>query len=157
MQVFAAVMPTILIIIFQFLYDTGEAGIFVKIALGSFSGFTIGQVICVSLATFPVPIALCFICKKRDVISEDSLFLAYLTLAFGWMEMFILTNGDSGDFSWGYDLSVGLSTVMAVGYVIKKCYRKWQMYFVLILFSLQTITGLHYFELIQKMDGYYWF
>lgn len=156
-RMLAAVVPTILILLFQFLYDTQKAGISVGIVWGSFAGFTSAEVVCVSLATFTVPVAAFFVCSCKKMMSDDYLRLAYLTLLFGWLEMFLLSDGGSGNFSWGYDLAVGLSTVMAVGYVLKNYYRKWQMYFVTVIFFMQTVSGVHYFYLIRQMDGYYWF
>lgn len=152
-----AVIPTIIIILFQFLYSGTEAGISVTVAFGSFSGFSLNDVIGVSLAAFPVPIVALLVCNRKEMFQDGYVRLSYAALLFGWMEMFFLTNGSSGDFSWGYDLSVGLATVIASGYAVKKYSKKWQMYLVLAIFFLQVVSGFRYFYLVKAQGGIYWF
>lgn len=124
-----------------------------KIQFGSFSEFSALEVIKVSLVTFPVPILL----ANRRAFRENVLYrLSILALLAGWGEMFFLTNGISGDFSWGYDLSVQIATVTALA-----CTRVWQTgkmrkYLAYAVYGYQVFCGIQYLILCNQ-TGKFWF
>lgn len=154
MYILCSVLPAVFVIGMQYLVSVEIASVHFK--FGSFSELTFKEVFLVSLATFPIPIITAVIGRKK-IWKEKIIQLSYLMLLIGWFQMFFLTNGPSGDFSWGYDLAVGLSTVMALAYTLKEDYKKWQQYIVYILYGLQVVIGIQYIYLIWMGGGKYYF
>lgn len=158
MRMLAAAAPALLIELYYVYSQIGSGGSGkIEIALGSFSNFSFIDVIRVSAAAFPIPLFLLVVCRRGQMFRDEFMQLAYITLLIGWIQMFTLTNGPHGDFSWGYDLSVGLATVMSVGYVLNRLYGKWKMYAAGTIYAMQVLAGLHYFYLIKMYGGAYWF
>lgn len=146
-----AVIPSAILLLFQFVAPIpGGRTLSVGIQFGSFSNFTWRQVICVSVVTFPVPIILfCRRALKENVYYQVSM----IALLIGWLQMFCLTNGPTGDFSWGYDLSVQFATLVSVICAIKydvSKWRRWTGYFVLLY---QSVCGIIYMvDVYQNLD-----
>lgn len=157
LAILVSVIPSCVLILYQMLYMTDDANIKVRFAFGSFSEFTLIEVIMVTLAALPVPIAAFIICNKKEMLSNRWMMLGILAMLFGWFEMFFFTNGTTGDFSWGYDLAIGLSTIICLGFVLKAYWKKWQMYIVFITFFVQLYYGIEYFRLVYLNGGNYWF
>lgn len=125
----------------------------VKFQFGSFSGFNLEEVAKVSIVTFPVPIILI----SFKLFRANSIYrVSMLALIIGWMQMFCLTNGMSGDFSWGYDLAVQTATIVALActrtYKIAKS-RKILAYSV---YAYQVFCGIQYLMLAYQR-GDFWF
>ena len=70
--------------------------------------------------------------------------IGYLALVFGIIEMFFLTNGGSGDFSWGYDLAVGVITMVTLAMSIDNDDGKWKRNMLIIVFICQVVIGFYY-------------
>lgn len=152
--VFLAVMPTLLLLLMQRSYVTENTEMLnLKIQFGSFSQFQLLDVVLVSLVTFPVPLILFY---RFAVKSYDILKISYLALVIAWVQMFFLTNGASGDFSWGYDLAVQFSTVItlvcSLNYENRKCLR----YTAYMIFIYQVANGMIYI-VRAYVSGGYWF
>ena len=153
-----AACPSLVIIIFQFLfcqfYNEGTVSP-VKFQFGGFSDFSCIEIVKVCIATFPIPIMAFFLYGKRVFESIYSK-IGYLALVFGIIEMFFLTNGGSGDFSWGYDLAVGVITMVTLAMSIDNDDGKWKRNMLIIVFICQVVIGFYY---VIKMyyGGEYWF
>ena len=141
-----SVIPSIAVLFWQFNAITGASTIATfGIQFGSFSNFRPMEVLAVSLATFPVPLLL----FSSKIFSKDCYYqLAYLALAVGWIEMFFLTNGPSGDFSWGYDLAVQFSTVIALVCAWKYKLPGWRRTLAGLIFCYQVLCGIQYITLV---------
>lgn len=155
---FLGVLPTLLFLLWQQIYVTDNTGMLkIRIIFGSFSNFTLPQVICVSLVTFPVPILL--FRKKLFQINETYL-VAMMALLIGWIQMFFLSNGGSGDFSWGYDLSVQFATVVALAAsrTLKEenHFLKYVRYIAYVIFIYQVFSGVQYMMMAYETGGF-WF
>ena len=159
MNILVAVLPTIGIILLQFLFCQFYMGGTVsptKFQLGGFSGFRPTEILKVSLATFPVPL-IALVLYRREMTDHAEIKVAYLALLFGWLEMFLLTNGGSGDYSWGYDLAVGVSTLFVLGKSLGISKQKWRRIPVLSVFFIQTVIGFYYVIRIYHLEGWFWF
>lgn len=161
MRLLAAVMPTIIILLlqvvfFQFFNDVtaGE----VKFMLGGFSEFKLDECVKVCLATFPVPLISMALFGKESFKTEEAK-IAYIALAIGIVEMFMFTNGPSGDFSWGYDLAVGLSTIVVLEYSISVSKKTsiWRAMLLASIFAWQTKIGVNYVVAVYEKGGFGWF
>lgn len=161
MRLLGAVIPAFIILLgqsfyFQFVND-GTAGA-VGFCLGGFSEFTFTEIICVSVATFPVPIV-ALLLYRGEILKSVETKLAYIALLIGFIEMFMLTNGPTGDFSWGYDLAVGLSTAVVLGQSFCLCDKKndWRRIPLIILFLIQVVMGGLYVFVLYHNGGREWF
>ena len=161
MKLLLAVMPTAIIVFGQMIFfqivNAGTAGQ-VKIALGGFSGFSLQEMIKVCIATFPIPL-LALVLYGREILKNDAVNISYIALVIGVIEMFMFTNGSSGDFSWGYDLAVGMSTILVLGDRIANCkgYKSWRCILLIALFTWQTIVGMYYLISGYQRGGAMWF
>ena len=123
------------------------------VAFGGWSGLSALGIVGASISTFPVCIMV-FICLKRKCEKHYMLLLGYVLLV-GWMEMFFLTDGHYGDFSWGYDLAIGACTAMALGLTIKEMWLKTEMLWILSIFLQQVVSGGYYLWLYYS-TGNFW-
>lgn len=79
-----------------------------------------------------------------------------MALFTGFLQMFFLTNGPSGDFSWGYDLAVGVSTAIVLVHTLQIDDRKYKKLILFGFFAYQCVSGLIYiYKIIET--GKYWF
>lgn len=134
-----------------------EMGI-IYIQFGSFSHFTLQEVIYVSIAAFPIPLisVIVFGIIKRKQYKEMPIYwISILVLIASWMEMFFLSNGLTGDFSWGYMLGVNLVTVISLCYLIRFDVSRWIKGASLAIYLYQIVCGLYYYRYIYMM-GEYW-
>lgn len=113
-------------------------------------------VIGASLVTFPVVILL----FRIDSMRKDSFYaVSIIALAIGWFQMFFLTTGIAGDFSWGYDLAVQFATLISLSETkwnkdLGKM-RRFVNYVAYGIFCYQIITGIHYLWLIYTTDAFW--
>ncbi len=161
MRLLAAVLPTVAVLLgqtvfFQFI-DDGTAGT-VRFCLGGFSQFTLTEIICVSMATFPVPV-IALLLYRKEIFNSVETKLSYIALLIGFIEMFMFTNGPTGDFSWGYDLAVGVSTVVVLvhSFCLKGKEKDWRRIPLMALFSIQVVMGLIYVFILYHNGGREWF
>lgn len=141
------VSPSILVLFVQFFafIKINTLVTAFHISFGSFYGFSAFEVLKVSIASFPVPIIL----FSAKVFKEDKGYrFIYLFLLVGWLQMFLLSNGASGDFSWGYDFSIQFVTVVAIGMAQKYDIKLWKRVAGIIIFSYQIICGIQYAYLL---------
>ena len=142
----AAALPSALAMLWQFTYASGSTeAMHVRISFGSFSEFTPVEVVMVSLATFPVPILLF---SRKIFLRESAYRMAYYALLIGWLQMFFLTNGISGDFSWGYDLAVQFATVVTLACAQKSEMAAWRKWIAMGIFAYQAFCGICYVILV---------
>lgn len=101
-----ATVPSLILLLAQFIYvRSNSSALSTEIAFGSFANLSEKQVFFSTISTV-LPAFLLF---NRNKVRENSILqIAGLAFLFGWAQMYFLTNGESGDFSWGYDLAVGL-------------------------------------------------
>lgn len=153
------IFPVVAVILGQLLFvflNQESIGNGLGIAWGGFSGFTTIEVICVSIATFPVVLATIVLYWKY-IGKYEYLLISILILLFGWMEMFFLTDGGSGNYSWGYDLAVGISTLCSLIAIRDTDERKWKRHIVYFLFLGQVVTGIYYFVENYRRYNECWF
>ena len=144
----AAALPSAALMLWQIVVVKDEtAAMEVVVRFGSFAEFTPLEVLCVSLATFPVPLLLF---SPKIFGKERTYRLAYYALAIGWLQMFFLSNGSSGDFSWGYDLAVQFSTVIALALSQKHRLPLWRRTLALAVFIYQVACGVAYLVLVGQ-------
>ena len=144
----AAALPSAALMLWQIVVVKDEtAAMEVVVRFGSFAEFTPLEVLCVSLATFPVPLLLF---SPKIFGKERTYRLAYYALAIGWLQMFFLSNGSSGDFSWGYDLAVQFSTVIALALSQKHRLPLWRRMLALAVFLYQVACGVAYLVLVGQ-------
>lgn len=148
-QLLGSVMPSALLLVIQFAYlSANTEAVNTQIVFGGFTGLSPLEVIMASLATFPVVIVL-FSAKtfKQNFFYRTSI----LALVIGWLQMFLLTNGRSGDFSWGYDLAVQFSTIVTIACAINNdSMAKWRKYLGYVLFAYQVFCGIQYIILVNS-------
>lgn len=146
MRLLYAVIPTIAIILYQFLfcqfYNDGNVSP-VRFQIGGFSRFTGLEIVKVCIATFPVPI-MGLILYGKKMLQTAYTKISYLALVFGVAEMFLMTNGGTGDFSWGYDLAVGISTMVVLGESLSDKDKAWRRIPLFIIFTCQVVIGFYY-------------
>lgn len=143
------VLPALIILLAQFLWTNAVSvsDAKMRIMFGSFSEFSLLEVIGVSLATFPIVLVLF---DKELLKSEDNYYiLSLIGLVFGWIEMFFFTNGPTGDFSWGYDMSVCFSCMISYAYAYKlarderKCIKRFGIASAFLIY--QVGVGVYYY------------
>ncbi len=160
MRILIAALPTICLVVFQFVYTqycyTGTPHS-VEMVWGGVTGFSTIEILKSSIAVLPVPLVTFLLCNKVDVWKQDYMKLSSVTLFVGWIEAYLFTNGPSGDFFWGYGLSIGLSTMMSLLYMIKDCKQRWKKWVVFIIFAIQVLVGVYYFWRVYQLDGNYYF
>ena len=146
MHMLIAVIPTIAIILFQFLfcqfYNDGAVSP-ISFQVGGFSQFTPLEILKVCIATFPIPIVALLLYGKEIFWSSYSK-IGYIALGFGVAEMFLLTNGGTGDLSWGYDLAVGVITMSVLGMSLKIDVGRWRRVPLFVIFTCQVAIGFYY-------------
>lgn len=149
-----AVAPTLILLVVQQLFVTTNTGMLnIKLQFGSFSNFNFLEVIGVSLATFPVPVLLF---RPQFLKNNFAYCLSMIALLIGWLQMFFLTNGSSGDFSWGYDIAVQLATVISLASTRDHDTNRMIKYAAYVIFAYQVLSGILYMLLAYKTGGF-WF
>ncbi|MBQ6094535.1 MAG: hypothetical protein IJL09_03975 [Lachnospiraceae bacterium] len=145
---FLAVLPSLILMLWQFCFITDDTvAIKVHFSFGSFSEFTPLEVVVVSLVTFPVPIILA---SKKLFVSDVTYRLAIYALVIGWFQMFFLTNGPSGDFTWGYDLAIQFATVVALVSAFKAKLPQWRWTLAFMALVYQVVCGLSYLSTVYR-------
>lgn len=109
---FIAVLPSLLLLLFQQLWVSSQTqALNVVGGFGGFTGLSPVQIILSSLVTFPAVILLF---RVNQIRKEPVYLICLIALIIGWIQMYWLSNGSSGDFSWGYDLAVQAATIVAL-------------------------------------------
>ena len=143
-----AVLPTMALMLWQFYFISSDSVAFeTRVSFGSFSEFTPLEVLLVSLATFPVPIILA---SKKLFTSDMCYRLSTYALVVGWLQMFFLTNGRTGDFTWGYDLAIQFSTTIALVSAYKAKLPQWRWTLAFMVFLYQTACGISYISVVYR-------
>jgi len=148
LQLLGAVAPSLILLIVQFAYlslSTSAMGL--QVVFGGFTGLKPAEVFSVSLATFPAVIILFSLKEFKNNLFYRT---AILALAAGWLQMFFLTNGPSGDFSWGYDLAVQFATVVSIACSMKSTTGKARKYAGYIAYAYQVFCGVQYIILVNN-------
>lgn len=109
---FIAVLPSLCLLLVQQLWVSSQTqALNVVVGFGGFTGLNPFQILCASLVTFPVVIIL----FRGHLLKKDEIyFISIVALVISWFQMFFFSNGPAGDFSWGYDLAVQISTIVAL-------------------------------------------
>lgn len=157
----AAVAPSIVLMIGQLIFIQRNSAVLheIKVQFGSFSGFSVKEVVGVSLVAFPVVIILL---NKEFFKTNITYQTALLALLVGWGQFFCLDDGIAGNFSWGYDLAVSFATIVSLAYsrmtpkgnLLVYKMKKWIAYAV---FAYQVYTGLQYILIMYQNTGSFWF
>lgn len=164
-EAFISVLPSLILLIFQQGWmSTHTEAVNMRIKFGFFWDqveFNTWQellyaVIGASLVTFPVVILL----FRMDFMRKDSFYaVSIIALAIGWFQMFFLTTGIAGDFSWGYDLAVQFATLVSLSEIKwnreSEKMRRFVNYAAYGIFGYQIITGIHYLWLIYMTDAFW--
>lgn len=147
-QLLGVLVPSLVLLVWQFTYvSSSTSAMKLQVVVGGFTGMNLSEVIFASLATFPVVLIL-FSAKdfKENIFYRTSI----LALVIGWLQMFLLTNGPSGDFSWGYDLAVQFATVTSVACTMSNSTAKWRKYLGYFAFAYQVFCGIQYIVLVNN-------
>ncbi|SEA52706.1 hypothetical protein SAMN02910384_01732 [Pseudobutyrivibrio sp. ACV-2] len=153
---FIAVLPTLLIMVWQLsVFKNNTDKMDVSIHFGTYYDYSVLKVIGISLVMVPVV----FILFDYKRVKENVAMVITLTaLIIGWAQFFLLTQGGTNDFSWGYDLAIQLTTVlfMADGYIRDKQNKiaKWRVNLAYIMFVYQVFVGLCYMYITYKNCDY---
>lgn len=99
---------------------------------GSFSDYSLGEVIIVSLIMFPVVLIL----FKKSNLKNSVYLLSIIALIIGWLQMFFLTDGPDGNMAWGYELAVQFATAVSLS--------MWSWTSKMKVFSRRNIAGIVY-------------
>lgn len=147
---FIAVLPSLILLVIQQMWCTSQTDMLtVTISFGGFSHLSVIEVIMASLVTFPVVVLLF---RIRWIKSDPTYFIAILALIIGWLQMYLLVNGMSSDFSWGYDLAVQFATIISLAKTRKdrnsEKHRKIVNIVAYAVFAYQVWVGIHYLQTI---------
>lgn len=116
---FVAVLPSVIIMLAQYLFMREKSSeVAMHFQFGGFSNFSLLEIIAVSISSFPVIFFLCH--KNFFSLDQQWSFTALLALFIGWVQMFFLSDGSDGNFSWGYDLAIAYATMVAIASEIKR-------------------------------------
>jgi hypothetical protein len=142
---FAAVMPSLILLIIQQRFVASHTtALDTVIQFGGFSGLDASQVIAASIVTFPVVILL----FRIRLMKSPAFFISITALVVGWLQMYLLSSGNAGDFSWGYDLAVQFGTLVALAETQnrKESHRSGKIIrnAAYILFAYQIVSGIKY-------------
>ena len=156
-KILKALIPAISIILFQFIFcqffnERTESG--VKFQIGGFSEFTPLEIVKVCIATFPIPL-LGIMLYGRKIFESVYSKISYMALFFGFIEMFFLTNGRTGDFSWGYDLAVGITTMITLAVSMDIEEGVWRRIPLLTVFMYQVYVGYDYVINLYNGGGHW--
>lgn len=141
---FLSVCPSLIMLVVQYLFvNAYSEELATKIVVGGFSGFTIPEIILCSLTSFPVV----FLAFSRRAFKEETAYqTAILTLAAGWLQMFFLTQGDSGNYGWGYFIGIQMATVVSIAYSIKYNYHPIRKVIIWLVYAYQVLCGFSYID-----------
>lgn len=149
-----AAAPTLILLMMQQMFVSNHTGMLnINVHFGSFSNFNLTEVLCVSIVTFPVPVLL--FCMK-SFKHNFAYCLSMVALLIGWLQMFCLTNGSSGDFSWGYDISVQVATVISIANAGNDKKKRFIRCLAYLVFAYQVLSGIMYMLLVYQ-TGEFWF
>ncbi len=147
-QILGSVVPSLILLMAQYIFATtytNAMGMHFK--FGGFSGLGLREIVSVSIATFPVVIIL----FSKKAFQDNYYYKIGLgALLFGWVQMFFLSTGFTGDFSWGYDLAVQFSTLISLSCAVKYSVPKWRRWLGYTVFGYQAICGIMYFMQVFK-------
>lgn len=156
-RTFIAVLPTLITLIWQQRYMSANSTMLgVEVHFGSFSDLSVLDVIMVTIAFLPSALLLINFEKLRNDVYY---LVALLATIIGWLQFYFLDNGNSGDFSWGYALSIEVITFISLIQAQSdyKEYKNGEIRLVLawLAFFYQCFMGLLYLYKIYKF-GEYW-
>jgi len=141
-----AVLPSLVALLWQMTYVSGEtADISMHFEIGGFSGLDFPHILMASVATFPVVLVLFSVSDFKENIYYR---VSIIALVIGWLQMFMLSDGPSGNFSWGYDLAVQFATLTTLAMAMGGTKNKVRTYIAYALFALQVVSGIHYIALV---------
>lgn len=142
-KTFAAVLPSVIALFWQLSF----VGDYVKsyIHFGTYYSYSVSTVVGITIIMTPI-VFLVFDCRK---IKENmALGLALLVYIVSWCTFFLITQGGTNDYIWGYNLAIGLVTAffMAEAYISKEDTLAWKIRKILayIIFAYQVYVGFLY-------------
>lgn len=139
-----SVLPSLVLLVFQQIWvSSNSEALNTTIKFGGFTGMDTWQIIGATIVTFPVVFLLFRISLLKK---EPAYFISMMALLIGWMQMYLLNSGVTGDFSWGYDLSVQFAVLTALaesrnGEAVKRKIVNYASYFI---FAYQVLVGIKY-------------
>lgn len=154
LHMFLAVCPSLVALIVQFLFvNAYSEELATEIVVGGFSGFTIPEIFLCSLTSFPVV----FCAFSWRALKEDKAYqVAMLTLLVGWVQMFFLTQGDAGNYSWGYFIGIQMATIVSLVCSVKYNYHPIRKSIIWLIYAYQVICGIRYMD-IAFHNMTFWF
>ena len=160
-----SVLPSLLLLVIQQKWmSLHTEAINIRIKFGFFTEYVefgsqwelLSEVIGASLVTFPVVILLFRVClMKKDAFYP----IAIIALVIGWLQMFFLKTGMTGDFSWGYDLAVQFATLISLAETRNEenrgGFRKIITGITCCIFVYQVLVGFMYIREIYITDAFW--
>ena len=152
-----AVLPSVAVLIFQRQYmATKSTMLGVEVHFGSFMDLPITDVIMATIAFAPAALLLI----NRQAIKQNVFYqVPFLAYVIGWLQFYFLDNGNSGDFSWGYALSIEIFVVVSLALSLNDNqsykYGKIRIPLAWICFAYQVFMGVLYLYKVYKF-GDYW-
>ncbi|MBQ2801084.1 MAG: hypothetical protein IJF03_06825 [Lachnospiraceae bacterium] len=151
---FLAVSPSLITLIMQFLFvNAYSEELATQVVIGGFSGFTIQEIFLCSFTSFPVV----FCAFSWKALKEDRNYqVAILTLIIGWLQMFFLTQGSAGNYSWGYIIGIQMATIVSLVCTVKYKYHPIRKGIIWLVYAYQVICGIKYMD-IAFHNMKFWF
>lgn len=157
-KLFLAVTPTIITLFLQQSWVIRSSELLsTSISWGGYAGLDTLQVLASSLVTFPIVI-IGFSIKR---FWESHIYqVSIIALIIGWLQMFLLSEGSSGNYTWGYDLAVQFSTLITIAFLMKEVQErgivfKARVIVCLMVYGYQIFEGIQYLGLIYAGKNYY--
>lgn len=152
-----AVLPTVCMLFFQRHFMASESTMLgIDVHFGSFMDLSVIDVIMVTVAFAPAALLLINVNNIKNNVYYKIALLSYII---GWLQFYFLDNGNSGDFSWGYALSIEILVVVSLALSLRTDlqykYGKIRIPLAWLCFAYQMFMGLLYLYKVYKF-GDYW-
>lgn len=153
LQLLAGVLPAGILLIWQFVSLTSVTqAVKIEVIFGGFTELALLEVFAASIATFPAVIILF---SLKDFKENAYYKTSVLALLVGWLQMFLLSNGPAGDFSWGYDLAVQFATVVSIACAMNNPSMSiWRKGIGYLVYIYQVVCGIQYIMLVNDHGNF---
>lgn len=151
---FLCVLPSVIFLAWQMVYVKGNSQMLnvettITTGITYINTFTKQELFLSGLAVFPVVILLF---RIKGLKENAGYMLAMVAFVVGWIQMYFFNNGPTGDFGWGYFLSVQVATVVALAYSRVYAPKKWWIRGIngiaYAVYAYQVLCGFKYIRIL---------
>lgn len=152
LKLLLAVLPTLIILIMQYLI-TLESDSGIVIRLGGFQNLGYFSIALATLSALFYPLAF-YILNRNKIIYKFELLMSYLIYFFAWVQYFMLDEAqyNHGNFAWGYFMALFVLYFITTLNLIRIEDKKNIIIYGILM--IQILAGLIYFVNIFMMKGY---